>query len=118
MYLVISLIAAATLAIFNAAPADGAPAARARLKVVSMDGKPSQIDDVFLFGSKEGAHPVRFKGSDWSEWLPLPFTAGGAPVTVCSIRSQKLPPKVFPRMKLKVECAIEGSRETSKSEAE
>src|SRR5439155_23833586 len=52
------------------------------------------------------------------EWLPLAFAAGGGPVTVCSIRSQRSPQKVFPRIKLKVECAIEGSRETSKSEAE
>ncbi len=112
------LIAAAALAIFDAGRADAAPAARARVKVVSMDGKPAQIDEAFLFGSKDGTHPVRFKGSDWSEWLPLPFAVGGAPVTVCSIRSQRLPAKVFPPMKLKVECAIEGSRETSKSEAE
>src|SRR5207237_9417584 len=108
------LIAAATLAIFDAGRADAAPAARARVKVVSMDGKPAQIDEAFLFGSKDGTHPVRFKGSDWSEWLPLPFAVGGAPVTVCSIRSQRLAAQAFPSMKLNDECEMRGRRAASK----
>ncbi len=113
----VCLIAVVALAILGALRADAAPAARARVKVVSMDGKPPQIADAFLFGAKNEAHAFQFKGSDWSEWLPLPVAAGGPPVAVCSIRPQ-LPARVFPRLKLEVECAIEGSRERSKSEAE
>ena len=72
------LIAVAALKIFGAASADAAPAARARVKVVSVDGKPPQINDAFLFGAKEDAHPVQFKRSEWSEWLALSFEIGRA----------------------------------------
>src|ERR1043166_2053555 len=111
-------ISLALLAFVCAACVNAAPAAKARVKVVSVDGKQPQADEVFLFGPNDNARRLQFKGSDWSEWLTLPLATNGVPLAGCTIQPQKLPASGFPRLKLAVESTIEGSQETSQSEAE
>jgi len=112
-----SLITVAGLAIFSAPRAESVPAAKVRVKVGLLDGRQPQSEDVFVFGPADKPQSFQFKGSDWSAWLPLPIGEGNKALARCSVQPQKMPAHGFPRLKLEVESAIEGSSETNRTEA-
>jgi hypothetical protein len=64
---------------FGAVSAEIVSSAKARVKVVSIDGQPTQAPAAFSLAQYNTAHRVSFKGSDWSDWLPLTLTQGLAP---------------------------------------
>src|SRR5262245_30096899 len=85
---------------------DAMPAAKARVKITSVDGQPIPADSKFrILLNSNGAKPIDFTGDAWSEWVTLPLAEkpNATQHFTCNVTQLAPKPIKAPRIQLTAE---------------